>query len=135
MRPREAGIPYQDALGRFADFHSLRKTLGTNLAKAGVPRRTAMSVMRHSDGNLTDKIYTDENLLGVETAIDVLPAFIETPSQGASQKPVMGWHDLTPAVTVPALNGVLRTIENKGESHDLALATMGCHECPTSAHL
>jgi len=129
---KKAGVPYQDALGRFADFHSLRKTLGTNLAKAGVPRRTAMSVMRHSDGNLTDKIYTDENLLGVETAIDVLPAFIETPSQGASQgasqKPVLGWHDLTPAVTVPALNGAVRTIENKGESHDLALAGMGCHE-------
>jgi hypothetical protein len=39
-----------------------------NLARAGVPRRVAMSVMRHSDGKLTDKIYTDENLLGVETA-------------------------------------------------------------------
>ncbi len=61
---KKAGIPYQDALGRYADFHSLRKTLGTNLAKAGVPRRTAMSVMRHSDGKLTDKIYTDENLAG-----------------------------------------------------------------------
>ena len=72
---KKAGIPYADALGRFADFHSLRKTLCTNLAKAGVPRRTAMSVMRHSDGKLTDKIYTDENLLGIETAIDVLPSY------------------------------------------------------------
>ena len=33
------GIPYQDALGRYADFHSLHKTLCTNLAKVGVPRR------------------------------------------------------------------------------------------------
>jgi len=45
-----------------------------------------MSVMRHSDGKLTDKIYTDENLLGIETAIDVLPTFTETASQGASQE-------------------------------------------------
>jgi hypothetical protein len=30
-------IPYQDKLGRYADFHALRKTLGTNLAIAGVP--------------------------------------------------------------------------------------------------
>jgi len=127
-----AGIPYQDALGRYADFHSLRKTLGTNLAKAGVPRRTAMSVMRHSDGTLTDKIYTDENLLGVETAIDVLPAFMGTPSQGASQiasqMPVMGGHGVTHPVTIPALNGVIKLIENKGESHNLALAGTGCHE-------
>ena len=97
-----------------------------------MPRYLSPALLGHSDGNLTDKIYTDENLLGVETAIDVLPAFIETPSQGASQgasqKPVMGWHGVTPAVTVPALNGVVRTIENKGESHDLALAGMGCHE-------
>lgn len=70
---KAAGIPYQDALGRYADFHSLRKTLGTNLAKVEVPRRTAMSVMRHSDGKLTDKTYTDENLLGTETVIDVCP--------------------------------------------------------------
>ncbi len=87
-----------------------------------------MSVMRHSDGKLTDKIYTDENLLGVETAIDVLPAFMGTPSQGASQKPVMGGHGMTPAGTMPALNGVIKPIENKGESHDLALAGMACHE-------
>jgi hypothetical protein len=40
--------------------------------------------MRHSDGRLTGKIYIDEYLLGIETAIDVLPAFTETPSQGTS---------------------------------------------------
>jgi hypothetical protein len=85
-----------------------------NLARAGVPRRVAMSVMRHSDGKLTDKIYTDENLLGVETAIDVLPTFLESPSQIASQKPVMGCHGVTLAVTIPALSGVVKPIENKG---------------------
>ncbi len=111
-------IDYRDALGRYTDFHSLRKTLGTNLAKAGVARRTAMSVMRHSDGKLTDKIYTDENLLGVETAIDVLPTFTGktgTPSQIASQKPVLGGHGVTQAVTIPALNELLEPIEKKAK--------------------
>jgi hypothetical protein len=51
-----------------------------NLAKLGVPRRTAMSVMRHSDGKLMDKIYTDEKLFGIETAIDALLTFTETPA-------------------------------------------------------
>jgi len=40
--------------------------------------------MRHSDGKLTDKVYTDENLLGIETAIDVLPMFTESNSKAAS---------------------------------------------------
>ncbi len=37
--------------------------------------------MRHSDGKLTDKIYTDENLLGVKSVIDILPTFTEKPSK------------------------------------------------------
>jgi hypothetical protein len=64
----------------------LRNTLCANLTKAGVLRRVAMSVLRHSDGKLADIIYADKNLLRIETAIDVLPTFTETPSQGASQK-------------------------------------------------
>ena len=67
-------------------FLRYARRLATILAKAGVPRRTAMSVMRHSDGKLTDKIYTDENLLGLETAIDLLPAFIEPASQSEPHK-------------------------------------------------
>ncbi len=57
---KKAKIAYTDGRGHFADFHSLRKTFGTNLAKAGVPSRVAMALMRHSDRRLTDKIYTDE---------------------------------------------------------------------------
>src|SRR5208283_1638064 len=60
---KKAGISYRDGTEHFADFHSLRKTFGTNLANAGVPSRVAMALMRHSDRRLTDKIYTDENLL------------------------------------------------------------------------
>jgi hypothetical protein len=31
--------------------------------------------MRHRDSQLTDEIYPDENLFGVERAIDVLPSY------------------------------------------------------------
>jgi hypothetical protein len=41
--------------------------------------------MRHSDRRLTDKIYTDENLLGTWAAFDSLPNYGELASQGASQ--------------------------------------------------
>ncbi len=125
---KQAGIPYQDTLGRFADFHALRKTLGTNLAKAGVPRRTAMAVMRHSDGKLTDKIYTDENLLGTETAIDVLPAFTETPSQGASQILVAGSQNGSSAVTTASGVQMQKVLVNIGESHILTLCVTSSHD-------
>jgi len=125
---KKAGIPYQDALGRFADFHALRKTLGTNLAKANVPRRTAMSVMRHSDGKLTDKIYTDVNLLGIETAIDVLPTFTETPSQGASQILVAGSQNGSSAVTEDGGEQIQKVLVNIGESHVLTLCVTSSHD-------
>jgi integrase len=56
---RRAGIEFIDAKGRRADFHSLRHTLGINLALAGTAPRVAMEAMRHSDIRLTSKTYTD----------------------------------------------------------------------------
>jgi integrase len=38
-----AGIPYQDARGRTADFHSLRRSTGTMLAIANVPPKEAQT--------------------------------------------------------------------------------------------
>ena len=77
---RRAGIEFIDAKGRRADFHSLRHTLGTNLALAGTAPRVAMEAMRHSDIRLTTKTYTDTGLLPVSDAVAKLPSF--TPSAG-----------------------------------------------------
>src|SRR5439155_7655861 len=54
-----ADIPYIDAKSEYADFHGLRTTFGTELAKSRLPVRVAMELMRHSDVKLTTKIYTD----------------------------------------------------------------------------
>jgi integrase len=68
-----AGIEYQDAAGRFADFHSLRHTAGTLLASSGVHPKVAQSIMRHSDINLTMSLYT-HTLRGQESeAVAMLP--------------------------------------------------------------
>jgi len=83
-----AGIPRIDARGKRVDFHSLRHTLGTNLALAGTAPRVAMEAMRHSDMRLTTKTYTDTNLLPVSDAVLKLPSFLNSPekdSQGDSQ--------------------------------------------------
>jgi hypothetical protein len=70
-----AGIPYIDAKGEYADFHSLRKTFGTMLTLAGVGQRTVMELMRHSDMRLTAKTYTDANMLPVSDAVAMLSTF------------------------------------------------------------
>jgi hypothetical protein len=86
-----------------------------------------MSVMRHSDGKLTDKIYTDENLLGIETAIDVLPAFTEIPSQGASQKLVAVSQNGSLGVTTGDWSKAEKEIVDIGESHIVALNVTSGH--------
>ena len=70
----KAGIPYEES-GRRADFHSLRHTLATNLARQNVPPRIAMKIMRHSDIRLTMNCYTDDSLLSTADAVRKLPSF------------------------------------------------------------
>ena len=70
-----AGIPYVDAKGEYADFHSFRKTFGTMLTLAEVRQRTVMELMRHSDMRLTAKTYTDANMLSVSDAVALLSTF------------------------------------------------------------
>ena len=123
---KKARIPLQDAFGRKAVFHSFRHTFGTNLARGGVASRVAMALMRHSDRRLTDKIYTDENLLGTWAAFDSLPNFTERASQIASQNLVAVGQGVALAVTTSAGPEVARTIVNTGESHAVTFpVTMG----------
>jgi integrase len=49
---------YQDHDSRFADFHALRHTFITSLAKANVSPKTAQMLARHSDIRLTLDVYT-----------------------------------------------------------------------------
>jgi integrase len=70
----QVGIPFCDEQGRYADFHSLRYSWATHLQRQGVNSRMAMELMRHSDRKLTDKIYTDVNLLPLGETVRNLPA-------------------------------------------------------------
>ena len=70
---KPVGIEYQDEVGRYADFHSLRHTAGTLLAASGAHPKVAQSIMRHSDINLTMSLYT-HTLKGQESeAVENLP--------------------------------------------------------------
>jgi integrase len=125
----KAGIAPTDASGRKAVFHSLRHTFGTNLARGGVASRVAMALMRHSDRRLTDKVYTDENLLGTWSAIDALPSYgagvSQAASQIASQKVCAESQSVSLPVAASDKKKVNETITNKGEIHILTLPVAG----------
>lgn len=75
-----AGIAYGDVVTGYADFHSLRVTLNTNMAIAGVSGRLRQLQMRHSDPRLTEITYLDEKMLPVHQAITGLPEIQLTPA-------------------------------------------------------
>jgi len=67
-----AGLPVT-LDGKKADLHSLRVTHATLLATAGVPIRSAMEQMRHTDIRLTTRVYTDPSLIDTHGAVEALP--------------------------------------------------------------
>ena len=85
-----AQIPYIDELGRQADFHALRHTFDTNLARHGVQERVRMQLMRHKTPRLTNLEYIDTSLLPAAVTMERLPGFAEVLPQLASQTPDAG---------------------------------------------
>jgi integrase len=73
-----AGIVFVDDSGRRIDFHSLRVTFCTLLAKSGVPLAEAMKLMRHSDPKLTMGLYLDASQLELNSSLSTLPVLIRT---------------------------------------------------------
>jgi len=53
-----AKIDEIDAAGRVVDFHALRTTFGTSLARGGVSLQVAQRLMRHRTPTLTANVYT-----------------------------------------------------------------------------
>ncbi len=72
---KAAGIKEVDNAGRVVDFHSLRHTFITGLSKAGVNPRVAMELARHSQIDLTMRVYTDAGMLGTADAVNALPSW------------------------------------------------------------
>ena len=60
------------------DFHSLRKTFITLLAVGGVNPRIVQELARHSNYNLTAKVYTDMGILDTKSAIKTLVPYLKS---------------------------------------------------------
>ena len=74
---KAAGIPYRDGAGHVADFHSLRHSYISNLARAGVHPKVAMDLARHGNINLTMARYSHTAVADRATALDGLPELDE----------------------------------------------------------
>ncbi len=68
-----AGIDEGNKEIGFVDFHSLRKTLSTRMAYAGMSQRSRQSHMRHTDPRLTEGTYIDERLLPIAAELAEIP--------------------------------------------------------------
>jgi len=113
---KAAGIEFVNATGHRADFHSLRHTLATNLARVGTAPRVAMEIMRHSDMRLTAKTYTDAGLLPVADAVLKLPYLSKSQNSGTqigTQNLFREGHDLSTADTTVAGIPLLDLSENE----------------------
>ena len=115
-----AGIPYKDKEGRQSDFHALRHTYCTNLARADVNPWLAMKLMRHSDINLTTKIYTDVGKLPLEEAMNRLPSYTEPLSHILSQSLVRDGQNGSFAVTKKIAAYHEQTPVDIAQGHDVA---------------
>jgi len=68
------GIPYQDDVGKYADFHSLRHTFASVLDKAKLTLKERQTLLRHSTIALTMDIYTHIGLHDERQGIDKMPS-------------------------------------------------------------
>jgi integrase len=68
-----AEIDYVDELGRHVDFHALRHTFVTGLARNGVHPAKAQRLARHSTVTLTLGVYSHVETNELRDAIDSLP--------------------------------------------------------------
>jgi len=85
-----AGVAYRDEDGWCADFHALRYTFVTNLARGGITPKMAMDLARHRDINLTLARYSHTGVQDRARALEALPDLRPQPSVGS--------HPLSPPI-------------------------------------
>jgi len=72
-REKSSFLIHTDEAGHVVDFHALRKTFITNLARSGVMPKAAQMLARHSTIDLTMNTYTQINVLDQAAAVEALP--------------------------------------------------------------
>ena len=79
-----ADIDAEDDRGRVVDFHALRHTFISNLARAGVHPRNAQALARHSTIDLTMNVYTHVKMDDLASDLECLPSVMGGDSRQAA---------------------------------------------------
>ena len=123
---KAAGIPYRDEENRVADFHALRHSYISALARSGVHPKIAQELARHSDIKLTMGIYTHVGLYDLAAAVaglSILPP--SAPSGQHQQLVAMGTAgELVEFASPPVPPRGAQT----GDSPELSPVVIGSHE-------
>ena len=117
---KAAGIDQYDENGRKLDFHALRYTFATKLAKQGVSQRLAQELMRHSDPKLTANIYTDVTHLPTFDAVETLPWHSETCPPIRPPASDFDSHSSSQNGTIEGVLSVMQDLEKEQDMPDLA---------------
>ena len=127
---RLANIETVDSLGRKVDFHALRYTFATKLARQGVSQRFAQELMRHSDPKLTANLYTDASKLPTFDAVEELSWLHEKKEKDTQidpQKPDQTSHERAYSDTETSLGTNAKVIDCEKLEHEKACAVTNCH--------
>ena len=131
---KRSAIERFDERGRKVDFHALRVTFITNLQRAGVARRVAMELARHSDPRLTERVYTDADALPLIEAVAALPRLTGNPedaqidAQRRTQTVVLDSHAMTSPGKHDQLAEATQDTELDGLRDDMAGQERPAHD-------
>lgn len=117
-REKSSHLKYADASGRVADFHSLRHTFISNLARVGVHPKNAQALARHSTITLTMDHYTHTILGDLAADVAKLPPLAQIkPEAQATALKATGTDDQQ-AINAPDHAGKRRTKWRSNSVHD-----------------
>lgn len=144
-RERSDFLAEKDSEGGVFDFHALRATFVTNLARSGVSLFHASKLARHTDPQLTAKVYAKLGISDEREALAKLPSLTDDPDPAAIRATgTDGGPSDTPAILIcpakgPDLSTTGRESSGSDDAHDerkpLRFQGMGAAgpNCPQAA--
>jgi integrase len=124
---KAAGVPVVDASGAEADFHGLRHTFGTWLARGGASPQECQRLMRHGSIELTQRLYTHLDDADLQRAVggalnDQVCAFFARPAPA------------TAAHSMPTDTNRVDGAEETYEMQETAPEAVACPSPTTAGH-
>jgi integrase len=128
---KRAGIKNMDDPSGKVHFHSLRHTLNHRLQENGVVPTVAQHLMRHSNINLTTRIYINSASLPLADAMRKVPSIIsveqpDTPMDTLNSD--AGCHSVSLAVAEPEKIDKHKSLKSKDLSQNLSHSVVECHD-------